>query len=48
MSDRFSKQLFNYFCTLGIQVVAGMNNDRLCLAVACHLERVFGGWRSFE
>ncbi|CAO1412679.1 unnamed protein product [Diamesa tonsa] len=33
---------------LGVQVVAGMNNDRLCLAVACHLERVFGGWRSFE
>ena len=30
---------------LGIQVVANVNNDRLCLAVATELERVFGGWK---
>lgn len=29
---------------IGIQVVANVNQDRLCLAVACELERVFGGW----
>ncbi|KAH8335718.1 hypothetical protein KR074_012007 [Drosophila pseudoananassae] len=29
---------------LGIQVVANLNNDRLCLAVAEELERTFGGW----
>lgn len=29
---------------LGIQVVANFNQDRLCLAVAAELERVFGGW----
>ncbi|ALC47998.1 CG5112 [Drosophila busckii] len=29
---------------LGIQVVANDKNDRLCLAVAEELERVFGGW----
>lgn len=29
---------------LGIQVVANYNNDRLCLAVACELEKAFGGW----
>lgn len=28
-----------------IQVVAGMNQDRLCIAVAQHLEKVFGGWK---
>lgn len=33
---------------LGIQVVANYNNDRLCLAVACELERAFGGWRAPE
>ncbi|KAG5681222.1 hypothetical protein PVAND_010676 [Polypedilum vanderplanki] len=30
---------------LGIQVAANYNNDRLCLAVACELERAFGGWQ---
>ncbi|XP_008187748.1 fatty-acid amide hydrolase 2-A [Acyrthosiphon pisum] len=30
---------------LGIQVVAGMNQDRLCVAVAKHLELTFGGWK---
>ncbi|XP_022656011.1 fatty-acid amide hydrolase 2-like isoform X2 [Varroa destructor] len=30
---------------VGIQVVAGRNQDRLCLAVAEEIERVFGGWR---
>ncbi|KPP58548.1 hypothetical protein Z043_123614 [Scleropages formosus] len=30
---------------LGVQVVAGKLQDRLCLAVARHLERAFGGWR---
>ncbi|XP_025195945.1 fatty-acid amide hydrolase 2-A [Melanaphis sacchari] len=30
---------------LGIQVVAGMNQDRLCIAVAKHLESTFGGWK---
>lgn len=29
---------------IGIQVVANVNQDRLCLAVACELERAFGGW----
>jgi fatty acid amide hydrolase 2 len=29
---------------LGIQAVAGINQDRLCLAVAAELERAFGGW----
>lgn len=29
---------------IGIQCVAGENQDRLCLAVAVELERVFGGW----
>lgn len=29
---------------VGIQVVANRNQDRLCLAVASELERVFGGW----
>lgn len=29
---------------IGIQVVANWNQDRLCLAVACELERAFGGW----
>jgi len=26
-------------------VVAGMNQDRLCVAVAKHLESTFGGWK---
>ncbi|VVC30972.1 Amidase signature domain [Cinara cedri] len=30
---------------LGIQVVAGMHQDRLCVAVANHLEKIFGGWK---
>ncbi|OQR71527.1 fatty-acid amide hydrolase 2-like [Tropilaelaps mercedesae] len=30
---------------VGIQVVAGRNQDRLCLAVAEEIERAFGGWR---
>lgn len=29
---------------LGLQVAANYNNDRLCLAVATELEKVFGGW----
>lgn len=29
---------------IGVQVVANHNQDRLCLAVACELERAFGGW----
>ena len=29
---------------IGLQVVGGLNQDRLCLAVACELERAFGGW----
>ncbi|XP_053688520.1 fatty-acid amide hydrolase 2-A [Sabethes cyaneus] len=29
---------------IGLQVIANVNQDRLCLAVACELERVFGGW----
>lgn len=29
---------------IGVQVVANVNQDRLCLAIACELERVFGGW----
>ncbi|KXJ80234.1 hypothetical protein RP20_CCG026068 [Aedes albopictus] len=29
---------------VGLQVVANVNQDRLCLAVACELERAFGGW----
>uniref|UniRef100_A0A336K9U2 CSON004845 protein n=1 Tax=Culicoides sonorensis TaxID=179676 RepID=A0A336K9U2_CULSO len=29
---------------IGLQVVANINQDRLCLAVACELERAFGGW----
>lgn len=29
---------------LGLQVVAGKNRDRLCLAVAEELDREFGGW----
>lgn len=30
---------------VGIQVVANLNQDRLCLAIACELEKVFGGWK---
>jgi len=26
-------------------VVAGMNQDRLCIAVAKDLEKTFGGWK---
>lgn len=33
---------------IGIQVVANVNQDRLCLAVACELERAFGGWTAPE
>ncbi|XP_044757455.1 fatty-acid amide hydrolase 2-like [Coccinella septempunctata] len=29
---------------LGLQVIAGPNQDRLCLAVAEELEKCFGGW----
>ncbi|GLV34494.1 uncharacterized protein CBL_09742 [Carabus blaptoides fortunei] len=29
---------------IGIQVVANVNQDRLCLAVARELEKAFGGW----
>lgn len=29
---------------IGMQVIAGRNQDRLCLAVAMELEKVFGGW----
>lgn len=31
---------------IGIQVMAGKNQDRLCLSVAKELETVFGGWMS--
>lgn len=31
---------------IGLQIVANQNQDRLCLAVACELERAFGGWVS--
>lgn len=30
---------------VGFQVVANINQDRLCLAIACELEKVFGGWK---
>ncbi|XP_059616350.1 fatty-acid amide hydrolase 2-like [Phlebotomus argentipes] len=30
---------------LGVQVVAGPYQDRLCFSVAHHLERAFGGWK---
>jgi fatty acid amide hydrolase 2 len=33
---------------LGIQAVANYDNDRVCLAVACELEKAFGGWRAPE
>ena len=29
---------------LGVQVVAGLNMDRLSIAVAGEAERIFGGW----
>lgn len=29
---------------IGIQVIAGQFQDRLCIAVAQFLERKFGGW----
>uniref|UniRef100_A0A1B0GQF6 Uncharacterized protein n=1 Tax=Phlebotomus papatasi TaxID=29031 RepID=A0A1B0GQF6_PHLPP len=29
---------------IGLQVVSAVNQDRLSLAVACELERAFGGW----
>lgn len=29
---------------IGLQIIANRNQDRLCLAVACELERAFGGW----
>lgn len=29
---------------VGIQVVAARDQDRLCLALACELEKAFGGW----
>ncbi|XP_058837567.1 fatty-acid amide hydrolase 2-A-like [Topomyia yanbarensis] len=29
---------------IGLQVIGNLNQDRLCLAVALELERVFGGW----
>lgn len=29
---------------IGLQIVANINQDRLCLAVANELERAFGGW----
>ncbi|KAG8231368.1 hypothetical protein J437_LFUL008916 [Ladona fulva] len=29
---------------IGIQAVGGMNKDHQCLAVACELEKAFGGW----
>ncbi|XP_068753195.1 fatty-acid amide hydrolase 2-A-like [Montipora capricornis] len=32
---------------LGIQIVAGRNNDKLSLAVAKQLENEFGGWREW-
>lgn len=31
---------------IGLQIVANINQDRLCLAVASELERAFGGWVS--
>ncbi|KFB44114.1 AGAP013161-PA-like protein [Anopheles sinensis] len=31
---------------VGIQVVGGPNQDRLCLAVAQELEKAFGGWQA--
>ena len=31
---------------LGVQVVAGLNMDRLCIAVEGEAERIFGGWVS--
>ncbi|XP_025405519.1 fatty-acid amide hydrolase 2-A [Sipha flava] len=30
---------------LGIQVVAGKNQDRLCIAIAKYLQQTFGGWK---
>lgn len=33
---------------IGVQVVANLNQDHLCLAVACELERAFGGWSAPE
>jgi fatty acid amide hydrolase 2 len=33
---------------LGLQAVANYHNDRLCLAVACELEKAFGGWTAPE
>ncbi|GAB0093672.1 hypothetical protein DMENIID0001_088430 [Sergentomyia squamirostris] len=30
---------------IGIQVIAAPHRDRLCLAVAQHLEKAFGGWK---
>lgn len=30
---------------VGIQVIANSDQDRLCLAVACELEKKFGGWK---
>ena len=32
---------------LGIQIVAGRNNDKLSIAVAKQLEKEFGGWREW-
>ena len=32
---------------LGIQIVAGKNNDKLSIAVAKQLEKEFGGWREW-
>lgn len=29
---------------IGLQIIANRNQDRLCLAIACELERAFGGW----
>lgn len=29
---------------IAVQIVANKHQDRLCLAVACELERAFGGW----
>ncbi len=31
---------------IGIQIVAGQFQDRLCIAVAQYLEKEFGGWIS--
>ena len=33
---------------LGIQVIGARGQDHLTLAVACELERAFGGWRSAQ